>query len=247
MSITRRGLGLLAAAAATVPALGAPGPGWAQEDIPNIFISPHGEPFRGGLDTPYPVVEWFRRVDKNADGKIDRAEFLADAEVFFAVLDKNKDGQLDPYEVSLYEHVIAPEIIGMRYHADAGPARAGGARLWRAQYTGGGPGSGQPMGPPGGIVPSGETPNEPRVRQPNTWELQGASPYSILPIPEPVTSTDPDFMFRGRVRKDRFLAASGARFSALDFDNKGFLTLDALPRTAVQDIVDKAQRRGRRR
>ena len=68
-----------------------------------------------------------------------------------------------------------------------------------------------------------------------------------MPIPEPVTSTDPDFMFRGRVRKDRFMAQSDNRFSALDEEGKGFLTLAKLPKTMVQDIVERAQKHARRR
>src|ERR1700739_4625367 len=65
---------------------------------PSLFISPAGEPFRAGPGEPYPVVQWFARVDRNHDDRIDRAEFRADAEAFFKVLDKNHDGIIDAFE-----------------------------------------------------------------------------------------------------------------------------------------------------
>lgn len=253
MHTTRRALMFAAGAAALAPAMATAPAVRAQqlESAPNLFISPHGEPFRAALAEPYPVANWFHRADKNGDGKIDHAEFLADAELFFAVLDRNKDGILDPYEISIYEHLIAPEIIGLQFRTDAGGARpfaAGEGRLIRVQLPDGmNPGSGQPTGPPGGIDPSGEGPNQPKIVQPDSWASEGASPYSLLLVPEPVTSADPDFMFRGRVRKDRFMAMSDQRFRALDQDEAGFLTLAKLPKTAVQEYVEQAQRKHRRR
>ena len=73
------------------------------------FISPSGEPFRSGGPVD-PFDAWFDRVDANHDGRIDRAEFRADAEAFFRVLDTNRDGVLDGFEIAAYERSIAPEL-----------------------------------------------------------------------------------------------------------------------------------------
>jgi hypothetical protein len=90
----------------------------AKDDEPqNLFISPCGEPFFAPLSKPYPIVDWFKRVDTNGDGKIDRAEFLADAEQFFKKLDRNGDGVLSSDEVYIYEHFIVPEILGSELEA----------------------------------------------------------------------------------------------------------------------------------
>ena len=92
-----------------------------------------GRPFRSGPGGPDPVSLWFAQVDRNGDGRIDRAEFRADAEAFFHVLDANHDGVIDGFEVSGYEHDIAPEILGA-YRAPAGS----GAAEHRGRPTGGG-------------------------------------------------------------------------------------------------------------
>src|ERR1700722_8716528 len=129
---------------------------------PNVFISPFGQPFRAKDGAPYPVADWFKQVDKNVDGKIDHAEFLADAGVFFDALDVNKDGVLDNFEVSRYERRIAPEILGFRVNVATAETRgvAGlfGGRLWLTQ--GGGPAAGGVMG---ALPPDAAEPSEPRV------------------------------------------------------------------------------------
>ncbi|MFI4973190.1 MAG: hypothetical protein ACHP84_01475 [Caulobacterales bacterium] len=221
------------------------------EDMPNVFYSPHGKPFRAKTGAPYPVADWFTQADKDADGKLDHAEFIADAAAFFAVLDLNGDGVLDPYEISLYEHRVAPEILGYRVNVAAGRSRAGpdGARLWLAQYGGGGGGGspGQPeLGPPeGSIDPGGSRPNEP-TRPKEDLELgTGASPFSLLREPEPVTAGDPEFVTRGTVRKAAFLRHADDNFTALDGDGVGYLTLAGLPKTPVQALIER-EHHGRR-
>lgn len=77
-----------------------------------VFISPSGEPFRSKPGEPYPVVAWFNQADTNKDGRIDQAEFRADAARFFHVLDRNGDGVISDAEIDYYEKVIAPEING---------------------------------------------------------------------------------------------------------------------------------------
>jgi Ca2+-binding EF-hand superfamily protein len=75
-----------------------------------VFISPSGEPFRPSATAPDPFEAWFARVDANHDGRVDRAEFEADAAQFFKRLDTNGDGVIDGFEVAAYEKSVAPEL-----------------------------------------------------------------------------------------------------------------------------------------
>lgn len=92
----------------------------APMSAPSLFISPCGQPFRAAAGQPYGLIAWFRQADRNGDGRIDRAEFRADAAAFFRVLDENADGVIDAFELQDYETKVAPEILGA-YRA--GPSR----------------------------------------------------------------------------------------------------------------------------
>lgn len=74
-----------------------------------LFLSPSGEPFRGGEG----LVAWFAKADTDKDGSLSVAEFRIDAQAFFKVLDQNGDGSVDGAENSRYERQIAPEITQM--------------------------------------------------------------------------------------------------------------------------------------
>jgi Ca2+-binding EF-hand superfamily protein len=84
-----------------------------------VFISPSGEPFRPTPSGPPPFEAWFSKVDARHDGRIDRADFRADAVAFFHRLDANGDGVIDGFEISAYEKTIAPEL---NEQTDAGGA-----------------------------------------------------------------------------------------------------------------------------
>ena len=88
--------------AGAVAALGAP----ALAQAPGLFISPSGEPFRGGEGK----AAWFAGADADHDGAVSLTEFRADAARFFKSLDVNADGQVDGIENQRYEREIAPEI-----------------------------------------------------------------------------------------------------------------------------------------
>jgi hypothetical protein len=219
--------GLIAACAA--PALArAPG------DWPNVFIAPMGKPFRAKMGAPYPAVDWFKQADKNADGKLDHAEFVADAAAFFDFLDLDHDGKLSSYEVVVYERVVAPEILGLNVVAsDRGrPVGPGGdgARLVRAQFSGGG-GSDVPVydgaGPDKSAAPVEEVP-------------EGAAPFSFLNVPEPLAAADVDFS--GVITKANFLKLASRRFDALDHEKAGYLVLAKLPKTYVQQKLEPAHK-----
>jgi len=234
---------IAAGAAPLALGLGAPRLAHAQADFedatawPNVFISPFGQPFRAKDGAPYPVVDWFKQVDKNADGKIDHAEFIADATSFFDALDVNKDGVLDSFEVQRYERRIAPEILGFRVNVAASGTRgvAGlfGGRLWLAQ--GGGPASGGVMG---ALPPDAVEPSEPKIPHSIDESRNGASPFSFFDQPEPVTAADLDFT--GFIKKKNFLRLADVHFKSLDHKELGYLTLASLPRTHVQELQERA-------
>jgi hypothetical protein len=200
----------------------------AQEQQNNLFISPAGEPFLAPITKPYPIVNWFNKADANHDGKLDAAEFRADAERFFAALDRNKDGVLDSREISIYEHYYVPEILPAR-GADAG------GHLIRVQFGGGAGGGGgiQPIDPGGGA------PDQPTPRQ-RLDSQQGAVPYSLFASPEPILSADRNL--DGKVSLKEFQTQSDRHFAALDTKMRGYLTLDDLPKTDFE-IAVKAKRK----
>jgi hypothetical protein len=231
--------------AAVAPACAVLGPTalFAQSVPPpeNLFISPCGQPFRAPAGAPYPVVDWFKQADKNADGQLDRAEFNADAEAFFKILDINRDGFLSPYEIAVYERRIVPEIGGARLDASLDLA----PRLWLAQFGGqggmGGMGGQGGRGGMGGGSPSGQQPPAQSPKADTDESHQGAAPFSFFDEPEPVTAAD--LHYRGIVAKADFLVLSNAHFDTLDRDQKGYLTLATLPYTPVQKRLLKRQRR----
>jgi hypothetical protein len=213
MLISRRNFGLGVAAFASLGA----GVANAEPDWPNVFISPCGQPFRAKMGAPYPVVDWFKQVDKNGDGKIDHDEFIADFEAFFKTLDVNGDGVLSSYEVAMYEHNIAPEVLGyiVQVGALGGTRLSRPARLWLAQDM---------------PEPQGDTDPMPSESQDDT--PQGAAPYGLIQTPEPITGADTSFS--GIIRKADFLKLGDRRFTALDDKGLGYLTLAKLPKTYVQ-------------
>jgi hypothetical protein len=245
LSLTRRQMSLrllalpAAAAVPSTPLAQVPFNGGPR---PNVFISPCGQPFRAKRGAPYPVVDWFHQADKNGDGKLDRAEFNADAEAFFHTLDRNHDGFLSPYEVNYYELRICPEVVGAVVDSWQGRRDPGAARLWLAQFGGGGGGQGRGGG--GNIAPGGPPPTSSGpAPNPGDESNQGASPYSFFDEPEPVAAAD--VRFRGIISKDDFLTLSNAHFDALDKNGPGYLILDTLPKTPVQRRL--AREGGRRR
>jgi hypothetical protein len=207
----------------------------AQQIQNNLFISPAGEPFLAPINKPYPIVNWFNQADANHDGKLDAAEFRADAERFFAVLDRNKDGVLDAREISIYEHNYVPEILPPQ------GADAGGLIIRVAMQYGAGSGLGdggfgsgvQSVDP--SRVPSAQA--TPRDRLDSS---QGAVQFSLFAAPEPVSSADRNL--DGKVSLKEFQAQSDRHFAALDTKMRGYLTLDDLPKTDFESAV-KARRK----
>jgi EF hand len=229
MSLSRRMFGL--SLAGVFAACAAPAMARDADDWPNVFIAPMGKPFRARMGAPYPVVDWFKQADKNGDGKLDHAEFMADADAFFDTLDLNHDGVLSSYEVAAYEHNIAPEILGYNVAvSDLRGARGlpghNGGRLWLAQLA-------QPQV---GL----EQPNEAHAITEDVPE--GAAPFGLLQVPEPLAAADADFS--GIIEKANFLKLADRRFDKLDSDQVGSLTLAKLPKTYVQKKLEHTNRKG---
>ncbi len=174
----------------------------------NTFFSPSGQPFRAPAGQPYPIVKWFEQADTDKDGKISHDEFVNDATAFFNKLDVNHDGYINSPENSTYENDVAPEI----------------------QRT------------------------DPRIRQPKNYVAQsdadsgggdtdptagryqkqviGASQYGLIDEPQPIRAADSNLDFR--VKIDEWVNASNQRFTILDRNEDGFITLDELPKTPAQ-------------
>ena len=199
-----------------------------EDGLPNVVISPCGQPFRAPLGAPYPVVDWFKATDKNGDGRIDHAEFVGDAAAFFKILDLNGDGVLSHHEVAYYEQRVAPEILGGRVRTSWNRPR-----IWLAQ-----------MERPGPIDPGGEQPEPEEKPQGLDESTQGAAPFGLLGEPEPVLAADLDLT--GVITRANFLKLANMHFATLDQAGDGFLTLARLPRTPVQILLGKYRPKRRR-
>ena len=193
------------------------------------FISPMGEPFRSGPGEAPPEEIWFQKADHDGDGKITRAEFLADAGRFFQLLDVNHNNEIGPEEIERYEEDVAPEVRTGGYDlapsgADSGHRGGrGGGRGGRRHGGGGGGGGGQDSAGDGGA--SSDSTRPPEHYDAST---EGASRYSYFDLPEPVIAADTDF--DRAISPREFAAAANQRFDALDANHDGVLTRDELPR-----------------
>ena len=174
---------------------------------PRMFLNPSGQPFRptpGGGD---PFDAWFAQADANLDGRIDRAEFRADAEAFFKRLDANGDGRIDGFEINAYEHQIVPELASeVESRAFGPPAGAGGDEREGGKGRSGKRGG---RGDPGGGPQETRGPGGP-----------GRGHVSLLNEPEPVSGAP--------FTAAEWLRATDRRFDMLDDKRLGYLTRDAL-------------------
>ncbi|MET0273008.1 MAG: hypothetical protein ABW360_08460 [Phenylobacterium sp.] len=166
---------------------------------PRLFISPSGEPFRGGDG----LAAWLAGADADHDGAVTLAEFRADAQRWFQVLDANHDGVVDGFETHDYERNVVPEITRLGF--EGGP----GAR------DGGGPprGGGFLRGRGGGRGPAGSG-------------REGAARFSLINEPQPVAGADGDL--DSKVTAAEWARATTRRFERLDVAKTGRLTRESL-------------------
>jgi hypothetical protein len=190
-------IAMLVSAAAAEEPITVKGYPWAP------FISPMGEPFRGGISNQAPIARWFERADGNRDGVLNGDEMEADADRFFVRLDSNRDGQIDPQEIAAYEWEIAPDI---QVNSN-----------WK-----------RPRGQPA-PAPTGERSGKRAGDGHDGYHidgLQGAARYGLLNIPQPVASADADF--NRVVTQVEFRQAASYRFKLLDGDGQGRVSLQEL-------------------
>lgn len=192
--------------------------GRSTRSLPNLFISPFGEPFRAEPSFPYPVAAWFAGADLDHDGRISREEFRQDGERFFRRLDLNHDGVIDGFEIAAYEQAIAPEILP---HIEGLRSREG----WTGGLERGDP---RREADTGGRGAGGSL-------------TRGAGLFSLLDEPEPVAAADADL--DGRVTAAELRAAADRRFAALAQPGSDALTLATLPKTPVQAAREREHRR----
>ena len=175
----------------------------------NVFFSPSGQPFRAAAGQPYPIAAWFSQADTDHDGKLSHDEFVADGMAFFNTLDVNHDGMINSPENTRYESVVAPEIQRMdpRIQQPVNRYRAPDPEMSADTST----------DPTGGKY---------------LKQIIGASQYGLIDEPQPVRAADANFDFR--VSSGEWQNASGQRFTILDRNGDGFVTLDELPKTPAQ-------------
>lgn len=194
----------------------------------NVFISPMGEPFRGGANDPYPIDVWFNRVDTNHDGALSWEEFKADAIAFFKRLDVSHDGVIDGAELTQYEQTVAPEIlprIARLTAKDIPPLPSNDSNAQKAREAQEQAASGQENRPEAPI-------------------LAGAAVFSVTSEPEPVAASDGDF--DGKITLDEWIAAARRRFDLLDLNHDGLIRRSELPKTPAEKLAEKDARRERR-
>jgi hypothetical protein len=216
---------LLACAALLAGCAGGPREPPIPPGPPALFLSPGGEPFRRGPQTPDPVEAWFAGADADHDGRLAAAEFMADAMRFFAVLDRNGDGRIDAFENQYYEREVTPELGAdpfadrPRSSADAQGAEDDIIRL------------------PDRVAPAGRR----RDRGPVGG---GGGAASLTGDPQPIRAADADVS--QAVSRAEFEALTHRHFTALDTDGDGAVARAELPRarplSGLRGVMGRSRR-----
>ncbi|MFC5344288.1 EF-hand domain-containing protein [Brevundimonas staleyi] len=223
-------LGLVALSACASGPGGPRGPGGPPGPRPGLFVSPFGELFFSEPGQPWPVATWFTGADRDGDGRLTFEEFSADGQRQFRALDTRRDGRLTPDEISAYEIDLA-EARGRL------PGLQGGR----------GPGR-PPQGFGGGGAMNLAEPAAPQQRRGGQRQRLPTGPMAYGPIaaagffnyPQPVKAADLDT--NQTVTAEEWARATERWFMALDTDRDGVLNLATLPRTPLQQMMERGPR-----
>jgi hypothetical protein len=193
------------------------GPGGGPRGGLNVFFSPAGEPFHGGPgpDAPYALKAWFDAADANHDGKLDRVEFLSDAERFFRIVDQDKNEIISSPENTRYEQVLAPEILRFDQRLSGG--------------------QGRPRRPAGGGGEDGSTGPQTYVKT-----TQGAAQYSLIGEPQPIRACDDNLDYKVTLKE--WTMANTQRFALLDRNHDGVLEMSELPQTPAAVAIERLKK-----
>lgn len=210
-------LALLLAAAQPAPPADAvaPVPAPPAPARQQLFLSPFGEPFRAAEGAPYPVADWFRKADTDADGRLTRAEFIADGDRYFHLLDSSRNGTLEAAEIDAWEAAILSPLTPRPGQRTASPPPEAGK-----------PTEARPVQMPPNAAPRRQRADPERPR--------GAGLYGIINIRHPIKAADQDM--NARVTTEEWHKILLSRFALLDKTNLGYLTLDTLPPTPWQEM-----------
>jgi hypothetical protein len=247
MKYSVAGLGVMAllSACASGPGGRPDGPGGEGGPPPQrseIFVSPYGELFVSEPGEPYPVAAWFADADADSDGRLTAEEFAADGRRWFATLDQDGDGVVGPSEIFAYERLVDATFAAMG--GGMGGPPGGGPGPGRR----GSPGGGQmnlngdqqdPMGGMGGM--GGQEGGPPAPSKPRAQPYRGGTERlaraGLLSVPQPVRSADRNA--DQKITPDEWTATGERWFVLLDQDHDGVLSLESLPKTAVQGGRDQ--------
>jgi len=206
------------------------GPDGPPPPRPGLFVSPFGELFFSEPGAPWPVAAWFSGADGDADGRVTLEEFTADGLRQFRTLDVRRDDRLTPDEIAVYEQALADargRLPGME-QGQRGPGRRLG-------------------GFGGGMSLSLAEPAQQGARRTPRQRLP-TGPLAYGPIaaagffnyPQPVKAADLDT--NQTVTSQEWAQATERWFVTLDSDQDGVLTLAELPRTPLQQMMDRNPR-----
>jgi hypothetical protein len=210
---------------------GAGGPAPQAGPPPGLFVSPFGELFYSEPGQAWPVADWFSGADADGDGRLTHDEFTADGLRHFAALDTRRDNRLTPDEISAYETGLS-EARARMPGMQGGP-RGPGRRL--EGFSGGTMGLAEPAAPPQQRSPGG------RQRSPTGPLAYGPiAAAGFFNYPQPVKAADLDT--NQTVTAEEWSQATDRWFLALDTNRDGALTLAELPRTPLQQMMDRGSR-----
>lgn len=161
------------------------------------------------------MADWFRKADTDADGRLTRAEFIADGERYFQLQDSSRNGQLEASEIDAWEAAILAPITPRPGQRNA------------QQLPEGKPTEARPIQMPPNAAPRSN-------RRPDPERPRGAGLYGIINIRHPLKAADQDM--NARVTADEWQRILASRFALLDKAGLGYLTLDALPPTPWQEM-----------